>query len=169
MKNLFTLIILILSNLVLHGQSMTLEEARSVYSESMKDKVICETAYNKISKVLDSENNILIGYKAAITVAMSKHLKTTKEKIAYFNRGKLLLENTISKDDKSVELKFIRFTIQSNCPPALKYNKNIATDKAYIIENLTNVKNTSVRKKIKDYLLQSKDITVEEKQKLNGI
>jgi hypothetical protein len=169
MKNILAVLLLIFSCFSLYGQGMTLEEARAIYAESMKDKVTCEAAYNKISKVPDSENNVLIGYKAAITIAMSKHQKNTKEKIASFTKGKQLLEGAISKDDKNVELKFIRFTIQSNCPPALKYNKNITNDKTYIITNLTNVKNISVRKRIKEYLLQSKDLSADEKIKLNGI
>ena len=148
---------------------MTLDEARKVYSESMKDKATCEAAYNKISQTKDSDNSLLVGYKAAITIAMSKHLKTTKEKIAYFNKGKALLESAIARDDKNVELRFIRFTIQSNCPAALKYNKNKTADKDFIIENLAGVKNNSVKSRIKEYFLQSKDISAEDKQKLNAL
>jgi hypothetical protein len=169
MKTIVTFILALFSVVVVSAQGMTLEEARKVYSESMKDNATCEAAYTKISQVANYDNSILTGYKAAITIAMSKYLKTTKEKIAYFNRGKLLLESAITKDDKNVELKFIRYTIQSNCPPALKYTKNKATDKTYIIENLASVKNNSIRTSIKDYLLQSKDTSPEEKQKLNGL
>jgi len=152
-----------------YGQSITLEEARKYYSEAMKNKETCESIFRKFANVSSSENNILLGYKGAVTVAMSKYLKTAKEKMAYFNDGKKLIEEAISKDSKNVELKFIRFTIQSNCPPALKYNKNIPEDKKYIIENLVNVKNAVVRTKIKEYLLESKHTSVEEKEKIDAL
>lgn len=168
MKTIVIFILALFSIVIVSGQGMTLEEARKVYSESMKDNATCEAAYTKISQVDNYNNSLLMGYKAAITIAMSKYLKTTKEKIAYFNRGKLLLESTITKDDNNVELKFIRYSIQSNCPAALKYAKNKVKDRAYIIENLANVKNPSIRTNIKGYFLQSKDISAEEKQKLNG-
>jgi hypothetical protein len=168
MRTIVTFILALFSVVIVSGQGMTLEEARKVYSESMKDNAICEAAYTKISQVANYDSPTLMGYKAAITMAMSKYAKCTKEKVAYFHKGKLLLESTIAKDDKNVELKFIRYTIQSNCPPALKYTKNKTTDRTYIIENLASVKSTLIRTKIKEYLLQSKDTSPEEKQKLNG-
>ena len=152
------------------SQGMTLEEARKVYSESMANKAICEAAYKKISTNVQAlDNHLLMGYKAAISIALSKHLKSTKEKIAHFNSGKKLMESSIEKDIKNVELRFLRFTIQSNCPAALKYNKNLVPDKLFIIDNLTTVQNSIIRSRIKDFLLQSKGITLEEKQKLNAL
>lgn len=151
------------------SQTMTVDEARKVYAESMKNKETCEIAYKRFSQVNDADKPLLVGYKGAVMVAMSKHLKTAKEKIAYFNEGKKLIEQSITEDNKNVELKFIRFTIQSNCPPALKYNKEMSTDKKYIIDNLNDVKNVTIRLKIKDYLLQSTNISQEEKQKLHDL
>ena len=169
MKQLSLFVFCLLISISAYTQSMTLEEARKVYAESMNNKVTCEAAYKKISLVQNSENHLLMGYKAAISIALSKHLKSTKEKISHFNEGKHLMESAIGKDSKNVELRFLRFTVQSNCPAALKYNKNIVTDKSYIIENLTTVQNNSIRTKIKEYLLQSKNITLEEKNKLNAL
>jgi hypothetical protein len=151
------------------AQGVTIEEARKLYAGSMESKETCETAYARFAQVESTASPLLVGYKAAITVAMSKHQKVAKEKIAYFNTGKKMLEEAIGGDSDNVELKFIRYTIQVNCPPALKYNKNLDTDKAFIIDNLSSVKNASVRKKIKEYFLQSKHITAEEKQKINEI
>jgi hypothetical protein len=168
-KNIFQVIFLLLISIAVTAQSVTLEEARKIYSESMQDKATCEDAYQKFTLVKNSGNPLLTGYKGAVSVAMSKHLKAAKEKIAHFNEGKKLIESAILEDGKNVELKFIRFTIQTNCPPALKYNKNIPEDKKYIIENLNAVKNSGVRSRIKEYLLQSKDVTTEEKQKINAL
>jgi hypothetical protein len=169
MKEIVAVFLFLLGTIVSYGQAMTLEEARKIYSGTMQDKAICEAAYKKFLQVTASDNALLMGYKGAVTVAMSKHVKVVKEKINYFNNGKKMIETAIAGDDKNVELKFIRFTIQSNCPPALKYNKNIPEDKKYIIENLANVKNTSVRANIKEYLLQSKDVSEVEKQKINAL
>lgn len=163
------LFLFVLIGLVSFGQTMTVEEARKIYSGSMQDKATCEAAYKKFTQVTAIDNALLRGYKGAVTVAMSKHTKVVKEKIGYFNEGKKLIENAITEDGKNVELKFIRFTIQSNCPPALKYNKNITEDKKYVIDNLANVKNASVRSNIKEYLLQSKDVSEIEKQKINAL
>lgn len=168
MKNIFLTISLIALNLVATAQSITLEEARKIYAGSMQDKSTCEMAYQKFTSV-NPGNALLMGYKGAVSVALSKHLKITKDKIARFNEGKKLIETAILEDGQNVELKFLRFTIQTNCPPALKYNKNISEDKKYIIENLSAVKNNGVRSRIKEYLLQSNDVTAEEKLKINAL
>ncbi len=165
---LFLLISLSVANMAL-SQSVTLEDARKIYSESMDNKATCEAAYQKFSTVKNTGNPLLTGYKGAIAVAMSKHGKGAKEKLGYFNEGKKLIESSVLEDSKNVELRFVRFTIQTNVPPALKYNKEIAADKKFIIENLTGVKNSGVRSRIKDYLLQSKDVSTEEKQKINAL
>lgn len=148
---------------------VTIDEARKIYTESMDNKTTCEAAYAKFASVKNSGNPLLTGYKGAVSVAMSKHGKAAKEKLAYFNEGKKLIESSILEDNKNVELRFIRFTIQTNVPPALKYNKEIANDKKYIIDNLASVKNSGVRSRIKEYMLQYKDITTEEKQKINDL
>ncbi len=169
MKNVFLLFAFILSGLRLSAQTMTLEEARKIYAGSMQDKATCEAAYQKFQSVTNTGNSLLTGYKGAVSVAMSKHLKVVKDKITHFNEGKHLIEAAILEDHKNVELKFIRFTIQTNCPPALKYNKDIAGDKKFILENLVNVKNSGVRSRIKEYMLQSKDVSTEEKQSINDL
>jgi hypothetical protein len=170
MKKIFYLVVLLFfSSFSAIGQGMSVEEARKVYAESMGNKATCETAYEKISQVSNSDNHLLMGYKGAISIAMAKHLKTPKEKLSHFNKGKSLLENSISKDERNVELRFLRLTIQSNCPSALKYNKSISNDKKFIIENLASVQNSYIRSRIKEYMLQMKDISSEEKQKLNAL
>jgi hypothetical protein len=169
MKEIAIVFLFVVNSITSFGQGMTVEEARKIYSALMQDKATCEAAYKKFSQVTAADNTLLMGYKGAVTVAMSKYVKVVKEKIGYFNNGKKLIEAAIAEDDKNVELKFIRFTIQSNCPPALKYNQNIPADKKYIIDNLTNVKNASVRSSIKEYLLQSKDVSEVEKQKINAL
>jgi hypothetical protein len=169
MKEIAAVFLFVLFGIVASGQTMTVEEARKIYAGSMQDKSTCEAAYKRFSQVTSADNVLLRGYKGAVIVAMSKHTKVVKEKISYFNDGKKLIESTIAEDGKNVELKFIRFTIQSNCPLALKYNKNITEDKKYIIDNLTNIKSTSVRSNIKEYLLKSKDVSEVEKQKINAL
>ncbi len=168
-KTVLALLLFIVASGTIYAQVMTLEEARKIYAESMSNKAACEAAYLKISPISNSENNSLTGYKGAITMAMAKYLKTPKDKMAYFKRGKQQLESVILKDEKNIELKFIRFTIQSNCPAALKYDKEKASDKEFILTNLASLKNTSLKNRIKDYMIKSKEITEIEKQKINGI
>jgi hypothetical protein len=169
MRTIFLTLSFLCLSYVVKAQSITLEEARKIYASSMQDKATCEEAYEKFTSVSNYGNALLRGYKGAVSVALSKHLKITKEKITHFNEGKKLIESAILEDGQNIELKFLRFTIQTNCPPALKYNKNIPDDKKYIIDNLSTVKNSSVRSRIKEYLLQSKDVTTEEKQKINAL
>ena len=80
MKNLVGSFLLFFVSMLGFAQAVTIEDARKFYAESMKDKTVCESVYKKFEKVTEKDNVLLRGYKGAVSVAMSKHLKTAKEK-----------------------------------------------------------------------------------------
>jgi hypothetical protein len=99
---------------------------------------------------------------------MANYSKNKQEKINLFKEGKQLLEKAVAKDSTNVELRFLRMTIQTNCPKALGYHKQIASDKTYILANFDSIKNTSTRNNIKAFLLASAYLTDTEKKKLKA-
>ena len=53
--------------------------------------------------------------------------------------------------------------MQQNIPRLLKYNKNLDEDKKFILNNFNKIKSSELNNYIKDYILQSKHFTEEEK------
>jgi hypothetical protein len=97
---------------------------------------------------------------------MANHSKEKKEKIKLFNTGKKMLEESIASDSSNIELRFIRFTIQSNCPKVLRYNKEIPSDKNFILKNYSSLMNVAIKKMIVSFFNQSNSVTDAERQKL---
>lgn len=157
----------ILSSSFLYSQTVTIESLRKEYYKLNTDSAACAKLYFKISKT-NTTDNLISGYKGAITAAMANHVKSKQEKIQLFNSGKKMLEQSIAADTGNVELRFLRFTIQSNCPKALGYHRQLEPDKKYIVTHFSSVKNTSVRAKMEDYLLNSPLLSADEKKMING-
>ncbi|MCW3101671.1 MAG: hypothetical protein JWO09_111 [Bacteroidetes bacterium] len=157
----------ILASASLQAQNISTEQLRKAYYKLNTDSATCAELYAKVSKT-NSPDNLITGYKGAITASMASHVKSKQEKIKLFTNGKKLLEQAIAADSANVELRFLRFTIQTNCPKALGYYRQADTDKRYILSHLDSLKNTSLKNKISEYMLASATLSAEEKKKLNA-
>lgn len=87
----------------------------------------------------DMPEDILIrAYQAAATCRMAEFVSSPWTKLKFFNRGKEELENLI-KEDKHVELIYLRMLLQLNVPGILNYNKEIDEDLAFFVMHLEKV------------------------------
>ena len=163
----FLLLLLLFSFKISSSQNVSLETLRKDYYKLNTDSSACAKLYEKLNKT-NTSDKLILGYKGAISTSMANHVKNKQEKIKLFNNGKSLLEKSITADSSDVELRFLRFTIQSNCPKALGYYRQVNSDKKYIIDHLGSVKNSSLKNKITDYLLNTVMLSQEEKQKINA-
>ncbi len=50
--------------------------------------------------------------------------------------GAAIIDRAIVKDSESIELRFLRFTIQVNSPALLNYKRNISEDKQLLTKGL---------------------------------
>lgn len=149
MKKHFLFLFILLS--VIAAKAQSLEALRRSYYKLNTDSTSCAKLYKQVNQSTSTDNTYN-GYKGAITAAMANHVKNNGEKLKLFNAGKSLLEQSIKKDANNVELRFLRLTIQTNCPKALGYNKQIAEDKAFINVHIETLEDASLRQKVKDYL-----------------
>jgi len=115
------------------------------------DSAGCAKLYEQV-KQSASTDNLIIGYKGAITASMADYMKSKEEKLRLFSEGKNLIEQSIKADASNVELRFLRFTIQTNAPKALGYNKQMEDDRIFINSHIGMVKDGSLQQKIKDYM-----------------
>jgi hypothetical protein len=77
-----------------------------------------------------------------------------------------MLEEAIKKDYFNFELRFLRFTAQTNMPSFLGYNDSIEQDKKFILNSFSQVKDESLEKYVLPALKKSKDLKTKEKEKL---
>ncbi len=164
MKKLILFLFLIVK-VNLFAQTITADALRRAYQQVNTDSATCSKLYKKINTSTDSDN-IIVAYRGAVTASMANFSTDKKEKLNLFNTGKKLLEQSIAKDSSNIETRFLRFTIQSSCPKALNYNKNIKTDKAFILKNYSAITNIAVKRMITSFAQQSTAFSETEKQKL---
>ncbi|HRX29987.1 MAG TPA: hypothetical protein P5235_11410 [Saprospiraceae bacterium] len=75
-------------------------------------------------------------YIASATMMKAQYTFLPNKKWSYFIKGKKIIENTIASHPENLELRYIRYLIQSNIPSFLGYKSNIDEDLEYISSNL---------------------------------
>jgi hypothetical protein len=149
--------------------STSLSEMRNLFEKIsyqevhvLKLKEISTSAQNQIA------GNVKLAYYASAVMTSAKYKFNPASKLSLFNEGKGLLEKAIAADTSSVETRYIRFVLQSNVPSILNYNKQIISDKKYILSNLGKIKTNDgeLYLKITSYLLATKQIQQSELDKI---
>lgn len=62
-----------------------------------------------------------------------------------FNSGKALMEKAIGRDPGNIEMRLLRYCIQSSLPSFLNYHSNMASDKLFLQKAIDLVLDKSVR------------------------
>jgi hypothetical protein len=162
MKRILILFSFLTLNFISFSQSNEVDKWRRDHYLARQDSSSCAKLYQKITKE-NSTYNTIICYRGAITATMADYSKNKLEKLNLFKEGKKLIEQSIAKDTNNAELRFLRFTIQTNCPKILGYNKQIDADKMIILKNISAIKNQELKKSMNDFLLHSPYLSPAEK------
>jgi len=127
------LLILILNLFDVKGQGIS--HIRDLYHKSPFDEIACDS----LNIVLENNNktNQINAYIGAYYMIKSKFLGNPIIKIKHFNKGKELLEVSIENEPNSIELIFLRYSIQKNIPKFLMYSSNLSSDLEFIEKNLS--------------------------------
>ncbi len=96
-------------------------------SSEMADALVTET------DAITEATPILFGYKAMSDMMQANHSFNPFSKLKYFNLGREKLERAIFLAPESVELRFLRFAVQSKAPSMLGYSDNISGDKTILL------------------------------------
>ncbi|MCX7548912.1 hypothetical protein OS188_13220 [Xanthomarina sp. F1114] len=143
--------------------TQNLSEIRLAYKEATQDKENMLLFYNMLKDV-NKENNVnLVAYKGAAIALKAKYAVTLKEKKDGFIDGVSYIEFAIEKEPNAIEPRFIRLGIQENTPKILKYKDNIDQDKLFLLKQYQHISSENLKNHIRDYILQSKVFTDEEK------
>ena len=96
-----------------------------------------------------------LAYKGTLIAKKAGHAKNAAEKVKLFKSGIKLLEAEILRSPKEIEYRFLRLTIQENCPKILKYNQNIEEDVTMITKGFSHL-NKELKHILLDYSKNSK-------------
>ena len=147
----------------------SVQEVRQLYDRSVADESACRKLTGMLKPYTAENNPLLAGYRACATMVMAKHVFSPVAKYSYFKEGRSLLEKAISKAPSGIELRFLRFTVQTNLPWFLNYNDEISTDKKFLLRSLPGVTDLALKQKMIRYFNSSAELSKEEKKQLPAL
>ena len=127
-----------------------IHEIRDQYSNAYTSLSSCNSFGATLKSVDDNSSTLIKGYKACFYFIKCKFIKNPFEKVKYFKKGKNLLDSAIEDNPKSVELIFLRYSIQKNLPSFLMYN-SMDKDINFINENIKKIND----KNLNDFIVNS--------------
>lgn len=80
---------------------------------------------------------------------MAKHAVNPLSKFSYFNKGKKALESAVIKDPKNLEIRFMRYISQEQTPSFLGYNKDLSSDRTFILSEYKKSNDEDLVRRIK--------------------
>lgn len=131
---------------------------RSLYQQAPHDEVKANTLLQLLSEN-SAANNTLQGYQGAVTIVLAKHTINPYKKYSYFQTGKAKLEKAIANDMNNVELRFLRYSIQTNLPKFLEYNQQINEDKQFLQKQKQTIVDKQLKELVNSYLNQQNNDT----------
>ncbi|MFV8838621.1 hypothetical protein [Salinimicrobium soli] len=150
---------------VVSGQENELSKIRNLYQRAPER----ETAAKELLKITEDyrkEDPVLFAYKGAAHMMMAKHVINPFTKMSHFNKGKKIYSAAIEADPKNMELRFLRYSVQSEAPGFLGYKQNVEEDKTLLLKNTKQLQDPGLKKMIVEYLLSSDGLSSAEKEKL---
>ena len=126
---------------------------RTLFFQSVTNAESLEQSFHLLKVVTVKDQPVFQGYKGMCYMMMANHAINPFIKYKYFKIGKGQLEEAIRIDINSIELRFLRLTIQTNVPSILNYAENITADKQLIMKSLHLMKDEDFKNKIANYLI----------------
>lgn len=156
--------------LALFFGSDDLKKLRNDYKNVSKSESVTEQMMEICHLSKHLSESIKQAYFAAAEMASAQYKFSPLTKLNTFNSGKKKLETAVQSDPENVEIRYIRYTIQSNSPGFLGYTKNIKTDREFILKNLPALKTKDIDlfSHICAYFLTREKLTEADKKLINA-
>ena len=127
---------------------------RLKFHNSTSSEGICKALIMQLEPYNERNNPLLLGYRAGATMIMAKHSLNPFSKLSYFKKGKAMLERAIQAENNNVELRFLRYTIQTNVPSFLGYSSELVKDRSFLQQSVSGLRDPELKKIITSYLKQ---------------
>tara|TARA_B100000609_G_C17018758_1_gene332562 strand:+ start:129 stop:596 length:468 start_codon:yes stop_codon:yes gene_type:complete len=149
MQKYFILFLFFTYSFLVNANDIT--EIRNMYISSVESENKCEAFGKYMMSLKHEKNDLYQAYLGCYYFIKCQYTSNSLQKFIYFNKGKELLESSINNNSRSIELRFLRYSIQVNLPKILFYGEDIEKDLDFIQYHLQLMKD----EKLKQYILTS--------------
>jgi hypothetical protein len=130
---------------------LKLEDLRVNFKEAISSEKTCKYYIDLLEKH-KTDNSTYLAYFGAFQTIYANHVYNPINKLKYFNKGKENIEKAILLNQNDVDIRFIRYSIQKNCPKILGYRKNLIEDEKFLIENFNSISSDILKQMITNLL-----------------
>ncbi len=142
-------------------------ELRNLYYRATTDDVFSRKFLKAVAQLDINSDPLLRGYRGVAEIVSAKYCTNPYNKWNAFRLGKELLEKAIHEDTTNIELRFLRFCIQTNVPAILCYYQEKKVDKKYIIRKYSTIGDADLKQRIHQYIWNHGNCSRDEKILLN--
>lgn len=141
------------------GQNDLLQQARDLFFSGWEEDCGAEDLYDLLEDVDVGDDPLLLAYRGAATSTMAGCAFLPTGKLRYFLNGKSEIEQAVDLDPWNAEIRFLRYSVQTNIPHFLDYD-DTEEDKEIIINALKEMnvtENNDLRRHILEYMMETAD------------
>jgi len=138
-------------------------EIRKLYKTAATTESVAKDMAAKLEDVTKEDNKVLVAYKGASIIILSKLEKKVADKSKKFKEGAALLEYAITADPNAIEIRMIRLSIQENVPKIVNYRGNKKEDKKFLLDHYKE-QTGALKAYVGEFISQSNSFTAIEKQ-----
>ncbi len=132
------------------AEDVDLDYIREHYAIAVVDKNVCKTFISKLNA--NKVSNVHLAYLGGFQTIWANHTFNPLTKLRTFKRGKANIDKAIVNEKDNIEIRFIRLSVQKNCPRFLGYYKNIQEDELYLNKNVDKVEDKNLKDLIRKLL-----------------
>mgnify|MGYP001361208171 CR=1 FL=1 len=151
MKIIISSFFFFINTVTVNAQELDIINVRNLYYKAVESNEVIHELKNVVNNY-KNDTCLIIGYTAATHMLQAKHSIDPITKYKWFVKGRNLFEETIQKNTQSIELRFLRYSIQKQLPSFLNYHSEIENDRDFILSNLVNIDDNDLEKKITSFL-----------------
>lgn len=108
-------------------------DIRELYYGASTSSALTESFISRI-KTVPTDTPVIKGYRGMGYLLQASHAFNPYSKLKYFREGRDILEQAIQEAPKDPELRFLRYSVQTNAPFFLGYSDSIQEDEKLLKE-----------------------------------
>ncbi|WP_151087461.1 hypothetical protein [Hymenobacter baengnokdamensis] len=141
---------------------------RRHYELAAADKQAGESFYNLL-RDYQGQDALVLGYKGAAEAIKARDASMLN-KLTYVQQAAKSFEQAVTLNPSNAEIRFLRFSVESNLPPFLGMSKHVEEDKTFLLNAALQHPNSGLDAEafqtVRGFLVGRKHVSEEEAQRL---
>ncbi len=117
------------------NQKTDISELRKQMLRAINSPKVTDSLYNKLQKI-NQKVPLVVAYLGALEALKAKDSWNLYKKVKFLNLSNKTVLQAVNANPNDMEIRFVRFSIQTNLPHFLGLNKDLDSDKNQILQQL---------------------------------